>query len=271
MSSYLSRFNHQFFGPENGRKWVFLHGLMGYGLNWRTIAQGISATERVLIYDQRGHGRSWKPDTGYAPDDFAEDLFLILQELDWHKIVLVGHSMGGRNAIMFAHHFSERLERLVIEDIGPDSNPSAPDYYKKLFSLIPTPFDSKLAAKEFFMNDFPSKIRGLGQPETLGSYLYSSIIETEDGKADFRFSPKAMIEVLVLGRVQDHWKELRQIPVPTLAIRGEHSQELTPEVFQKMILCNPRIQGVQIPDAGHWVHSDQPVAFLKALKDFTGL
>jgi esterase len=271
MSSYLARFNHQFFGPPDGRKWVFLHGLMGYGLNWRTIAQSLSSTERVLIFDQRGHGRSWKPETGYAPEDFADDLFLILQELAWEKIILVGHSMGGRNALIFCKKFSDKLEKLVIEDIGPDSNPDAPDFYKKLFTLIPTPFPSKLAAKEFFMNEFPKLIRGWDQPETLGAYLYSSIIEIDGGAADFRFSKQAMIEVLQLGRAQDHWSELRQIPVPTLVIRGQNSKELTRANFDKMLQANPRIHGLEIPNAGHWVHSDQPEAFTKALKDFTGL
>ena len=270
MSSYLSQFNYQIFGPENGRKWVFLHGLMGYGLNWRRIAANLGAQETALIYDQRGHGKSWKPMTGYAAADFADDLFLILQELKWDKVILVGHSMGGRNALMFAAKFPEKVEKLVIEDIGPESRPDAPDYYQRLFSIVPTSFENKLRAKEFFLNEFAALAKDFDQPQTLGPYLYSNIIDCEDGRADWRFSKEAILMSVLQGRAQDHWKELRQLPMPTLIIRGESSKELSLEVSQRMLLANPRIQGAQISNAGHWVHSDQAEEFLRVLKKFVG-
>jgi pimeloyl-ACP methyl ester carboxylesterase len=271
MSSYLSQFNYQLFGPSEGRKWVFLHGLMGYGLNWRKIAAGLQQTERVLIYDQRGHGKSWKPLTGYAPEDYAEDLFLITQELGWEKFILVGHSMGGRNALIFASKFPELVEKLIIEDIGPDSNPEAPNYYRKLFDLVPAPFPNKLAAKEFFLNEFPKVFKDADQPDTLGAYLYSNIIELENGQADWRYDKNAMISTVVQGRAQDHWREFRTLPMPTLIIRGEHSKELPKDTFQRMSVSNPRIEAVEVPNAGHWVHSDQPAEFLRIIRSYTGL
>ncbi|MGZ3796576.1 MAG: alpha/beta fold hydrolase, partial [Pseudobdellovibrionaceae bacterium] len=74
---YLDSFNYQVTGPENGRRWVFVHGLMGYSANWRKIISGLEATERILSFDQRGHGRSWKPSEGYAPEDYSEDILKI--------------------------------------------------------------------------------------------------------------------------------------------------------------------------------------------------
>lgn len=272
MSSYLEQFNYQLTGPEQGRKWVFLHGLMGYSLNWRKIISGIESTERVLVYDQRGHGKSHKPVTGYAAEDYADDLYLITQELGWDQFILVGHSMGGRNALMFAHKFPEKLKKLVIEDIGPEGDLSAADYYRWLFGLVPTPFATKLQAKEFFMNDFPELVKGkTDHPDTLGLYLYSNMIDTPEDQADWRFSKDAMISTVIQGRAKDHWNELRSLPMETLIIRGANSKELSKETFQRMTLSNPRIQGVEIPNAGHWVHSDQPQEFLRVLKQFTGL
>ena len=280
--SYLSQFNYQLVGPEAGRRWVFLHGLMGYGSNWRKITSGLEKTERVLTYDQRGHGRSMKPLSGYAAEDYADDLFLISQELGWDKFILVGHSMGGRSALMFAHKFPEKLEKLVLEDIGPESDQEAPQYYRELMGLVPTPFASKLAAKEFFMNEFPQRLRKFANSsgkrarqieniDTLGQYLYSNVIEREDQKVDWRFSPEAIHQSVLLGRAKDHWSELRSLPVETLVIRGANSTELSHEVFQKMCLSNPRVQGVEIPNAGHWVHADQPQLFLRALQEFIGM
>ena len=272
MSSYLAQFNYQFMGPENGRKWVFLHGLMGYALNWRRIATGLQNSERILLFDQRGHGKSWQPESGYAAEDYEQDLNLILQELGWEKIILVGHSMGGRNSLEFAHLFPQKVEKLVIEDIGPEGHLNAVDYYVWLFGLVPTPFPDKRAAKEFFLNQFKNKIQGRSQnPETLGQYLYSYITEKEDGTADWRFSKQAMLDSVRQGRARDRWDVLRALPMQTLVIRGTNSTELDHSVFERMILANPRIEGVEISDAGHWVHSDQPEAFLQAIRKFTGL
>lgn len=281
MSSYLSQFNYQFLsgggktwtleeirqaGPH--RKWIFLHGLMGYAINWRKIVTGLSGNDISLIFDQRGHGKSWKPEHGYAPEDYAEDLFRITEEIGWQKFVLVGHSMGGRNALMFAARHAEKLEKLIIEDIGPEAQTKATEYYENLLGAIPTPFPNKLKAKEFFMNDFLKRVKVRGNPETLGLYLYSNIIEQPDGTADWRFSKHAMIESVALGRAQDHWAEFRSIAVPTLVMRGADSQEFPREVFEKIPLTNPRVTAIEIPNAGHWIHYDQPEVFIRTIKQF---
>lgn len=273
--SYLSQFNHQLTGPESGRRWVFLHGLMGYGLNWRKIISNLETTERILSFDQRGHGRSIKPQTGYAPSDYAEDLYLITQELGWEKFTLVGHSMGGRNAISFAAKFPEKLEKLVIEDIGPESDPTAPEYYKKLLGIVPTPFADRRAAKDFFMNEFPARLKqALGShenAETLGAYLNSNMEENSQKQLDWRFSVEGIHQTVLLGRAKDQWSELRSISIPTLVIRGQDSKQFPEEIFKRMCLSNPRIEGVQVPNAGHWVHSDQPQEVIQILRKFTGM
>lgn len=248
---------------------VFLHGLMGYGLNFRSIAQKLSDQYHILCYDQRGHGKSIKPLTGYAPKDYAEDLALILKDLGWSKITLIGHSMGGRNALCFADSFSEHLERLVVVDIGPDSRPEAASYYKNLLDLVPTPFKTKQEAKNFFMNEFKLKARKFDQPETLGAYLYSNLVEDQQGQANWRFLKEAMIETVTLGRAQDHWREIQLLNLPTLWIRGSDSKDLTDFEYKKILLSNSCIKGVIIANAGHWVHVDQPDIFIQEIKKFT--
>ncbi|MFN7729386.1 MAG: alpha/beta fold hydrolase [Bdellovibrio sp.] len=277
MSSYLAQFNYQFIrpagkplGPDDMhnpkfRRFVFLHGLLGYGLNWRRIASGLQQDDIAFVFDQRGHGKSWKPLTGYAPEDYADDLELIMREVGWDSFILVGHSMGGRNALISAAKFPERVRKLVIEDIGPEAKPDAVDYYKRLLDSVPTPFSSKLAAKEFFLNEFPKLGFARGNAQTLGQYLYSNIVDTESGQADWRFSKEAMFLSVTQGRAIDHWAELEALAMPTLVIRGANSSELTQGTFDRMVASNPKIEGVVIPNAGHWVHSDQPDEFLRVL------
>ncbi len=152
--SYLKQFHYKLTGPEQGRPWVFLHGLMGYLNNWGSVIRAIDSTEKCLVYDQRGHGQSYKPEHGYASADYAYDLKQIIDELGFQRIILVGHSMGGRNALYFANAYPERVEKLIIEDIGPESDPNNYLYYEKMLKSIPVPFPSREQAKDFFEHKF---------------------------------------------------------------------------------------------------------------------
>ncbi len=260
--SYLDLYNYQITGPENGRRWVFAHGLMGYGANWRKIISGLESTERVLTFDQRGHGRSQKPVDGYAPEDYAGDILKITDELGWDKFILVGHSMGGRNALNFAFQHPEKIIKLVIEDIGPEAAPDAVEYYEKLLGMVPTPFPNREAARAFFRKDFFSQI--------LGQFLYANIEDKPDGSADWRFSKQAILKSVINGRAEDRWREVESLKVQSLWIRGAQSEEFSHESFEKVLSSNSLITGVEIPNAGHWVHSDQANLFLQELRNFAG-
>lgn len=268
--SYLSNFYHQFYGPEDGRKWIFLHGLMGYGQNWRRIITGLESTERCLAYDQRGHGRSFQPESGYAPEDYADDLWHIVNELGWESFVLVGHSMGGRNALNFACRHPEKVSLLVIEDIGPEAVPQANEYYEYLFNLVPTPFVSREEAKKYFFDEFVKNAKTRENVQVMANYFYSNMVEKPNGTVDWRFSKQGIIDSVRFGRTGDRWAEVESLKVPTLLIRGSNSNELTRDTYEKMLALNPMIKGVEIPESGHWVHSDQPQAFIEALKMFVG-
>ncbi len=268
--AYLDHFNHRFYGPETGRKWVFLHGLMGYGQNWRRIISGLEETERCFSYDQRGHGRSFKPETAYSPADYADDLKILLDELDWQKIVLVGHSMGGRNVLNFAARFPERVSHLVVEDIGPEARPNGHEYYEYLLNLVPTPFASRSEARRYFFEDFVKTAKTRENIEVIANYFYSNMEDRTDGTVDWRFLKKAIIDSVRYGSDKDRWQEVADLKMPTLWIRGARSNELTREVFEKTLQANPLIKGVEIANAGHWVHSDQPEGFINELKLFVG-
>ena len=88
-------------------------------VNWRRITPHFEQEYQILIFDQRGHGQSFHPPSGYFPKHYAQDLEDILKELGWNHIYLVGHSLGGRNALAFASKFTHRVGKLVVEDIGP--------------------------------------------------------------------------------------------------------------------------------------------------------
>lgn len=267
--SVLENINYSITGQVDGRRWVFVHGLMGFLNNWQRITANLTNTECCLCYDQRGHGKSFKPESGYSPEDYAKDLNELTDALGWDRFILVGHSMGGRNVLVFASMFPEKVEKLIIEDIGPEANELSYSYYQDLLNAVPTPFPSREAARDFFKNEFPLKVKTKEPPSVLASFLYANLVE-KNGAWDWRFSKEGILQTVRVGRQTNRWDDVVSLKMPTLWIRGANSKELQAEVFQKILSLNPMIQGVEIEGAGHWIHSEKPHEFSQAVKNFVG-
>ncbi|MCB0420906.1 MAG: alpha/beta hydrolase [Bdellovibrionales bacterium] len=264
----LEKFYGELAGPETGEKLVFLHGLMGSAANWRGVVPAFSDKYQVLTYDQRGHGRSIQPENGYDPEDFAEDLRLILGELGWQKIYLVGHSMGGRNALHFAYKYPEIVNKLVIEDIGPDTSEVATRRIEDLLDSVPTPFASRSEARSFFQNQFEGLHPKNPRARAIGQYLYTNIKETDTGLADWRFFKKGILRAATRGRAVDRWAEVKGLVMPTLWIRGDESVEFPHEVYEQVLQSNKKIRGILVSPSGHWVHFDQTQQFIDEVRHF---
>ncbi len=265
--AYLDQFHFEILGLDQSEKLVFLHGLMGAGSNWRGLAKSFEKDFQILLFDQRGHGRSFHPDGGYTSEDYAEDLFKILAELGWEKIHLVGHSLGARNAMVFACKYPEKVQSLVIEDISPSaSGKSGPSKTEQLILKVPVPFESRQQAKAYFMGEFLKGLEGDPQAQTLANFFYMNIQEFPDGRVDWRFSKNGILESLREGRTKDRWPEWKSLKAPLSLIRGEFSEDLIQKDYDEMLRQNPSAEGWLISGAGHWVHFDQQQAFAAALE-----
>lgn len=266
--SILDQINYRISGDPSLPKMVFLHGLMGFLNNWGTITREMSKSHCCLVFDQRGHGKSYKPANGYQPEDYAADLLQILQALGWKKVILVGHSMGGRNALCFAHLYPEKIEKLVIVDISPDLKAESALYFEQMLNVVPTPFENLEQAKKFFTEDFAKVFSSKEDVSVLSRFLFANLEPAADGTIDWKFSKSAIIESAKLGRSEVLWDWFQELKVPCLYVRGQKSKDLPLETFEKVLGINSSILGVQVSDAGHWVHSEQPELFLKELKKF---
>lgn len=275
MGRFVDQFFVQITGPADpsAPALVFLHGVMGYALNWRRVAKAFESEYRVLAYDSRGHGRSVHGDLAaqpdlYSPESLAEDLRLILDDLGWQKVAVIGHSMGGRVAYTFAARYPERVVGAVIEDIGPNMSPVGTSTVARVLSTVPVPFADKKAARAWFSSEFPKHFADLRNAAALAEWLYANITESESGQAVWRFHVDGVRAAVEAGHTQERWDEIRALKCPTLVVRGEHSTDLPHDVLAKMLATNPLIRGVEIPGAGHWVHSDQLEPFIAALRPF---
>lgn len=258
------RIHYQIFGEDSSPKLVFLHGIMGQGRNWLSIAKKFSKNFQCLILDQRGHGQSFHPEKGFELGDFSKDLSDLLDHLGWKEpIYLVGHSMGGRVALTFANQHPDRVKKLVIVDIGPSANWDSMAAILEKLDFVPTPFTSRQQAREFmeqnFMARFPNKM--------VMEFFYSNLVE-RDGQWDWIFSKPMIRQTLEVSRYKDYWSEFKNLKMPTLYIRGGESKDLKESEFIEVLRNNPNIQGWTVEGAGHWVHAEKPMETLRVIDGF---
>jgi esterase len=257
--------HHRLLGATNGAPpLILLHGLMGFAANWGKVWPDFENERPVLVMDQRGHGRSPKPETGYSPTDYAQDLHELVNELNLAPFHLVGHSMGGRVALRFASLYPELVKTLTMEDSGVVARPERSDWIGALLKEIPTPFADRNSAKIFFDQKFQARM-------LMGTFLFSNLETKADGTLDWRFQKDGMLETIREGRALDASEEFRKIQAPILLIRGALSIEFRREEAEEMLALNANAQLVEIPRAGHFVHAEQPRAFNQSLKEFLSL
>lgn len=266
---FVNSFFVRLFGLEEGQvlpnkpRLVFLHGLLGNGQNWLPVARALEEKFTILLIDQRGHGKTQEVKGDFGPQDFSEDLLGVLFELGWEKASFVGHSLGGRTLFYFASHFPERVEKVVIEDMGPHKTGAVSQGTEEMIQSIPAPFKSREAAKVFFEGRFREQ-----KGKVLSDYMYSNLEKKENGSYDWRFNKAGALRALEIGREQDFWKDYDAIEAPLLIVRGSESEHLPKNIYESMLERNHHAQGIEIPGAGHWVHFDQSEAFIKSLLEF---
>jgi esterase len=240
---------------------LLLHGFTGHAHAWDTLSIALQPRFHVLALDQRGHGDSDPADVYNAVAAF-DDLGGVVDELALTRLILIGLSMGGRNAMYFASRRPEIVDKLVIVDIGPEisKRASAPS------SGPPEPetWDSIEQAAQHLhrANPYP------------GIHYYRWVVSSSlrargDGRLVWKWHPS--IKERRTNPDVDWWALLRGITAPTLVLRGAESTVLDGDVAARMARELPQGRLVEIPRAVHTLHEDNPEAVLAALEDFLAL
>ena len=242
---------------------VLLHGLRGHAHSWDDVAEAIRPDYHVLALDQRGRGNSdWAKDSDYSTGAYVADLAAFADALNLDTFVLAGHSMGGRNSMAFAAKYPDRLQKLIIVDIGPVVDPRGATRIKEEINAVPETFDSFEAVVEYM-----SKQNRFASDAVLRRRLQYATTTLPDGKVGWRFDV-AIREQSRQGTGApslDLWPELPKITCPTLIVRGTETDLLTLDVAQKMVETMPDATVVEIERAGHMGFEDKPADFNKAV------
>lgn len=247
---------------------VFLHGLFGQGKNWTQIAKQVAEQHRVLLVDLPHHGRSPWPERF----DFEQAAAQVLDVLpDDEPVTVVGHSLGGKVAMVLALLHPERVERLCVADISPVSYEASrefPGLIAAMRALDLTQVVHRSDADRLLES-------GVADP-TVRAFLLQNLRRDTDagGSAGWRWQ----VNLDVLDRdlaVISSWPEaaLAGRPPydgPVLWLAGGRSDYVRPEYDAAMDRWFPRNRKVTIKDAGHWLHSERPDVFVEVLRQFLG-
>lgn len=256
-------------GPSAGKPILMLHGIRGYAQTFAGLALALQPEARILAFDQRGRGNSdWDPQRNYYVDTYVKDMVAVVDALGLDQFGLLGHSMGGINAIVYAARFPEKVSRLVIEDAGPGAFEASPGSVRIRRELTTTPshFASWDDATAFMRQLRPSvseqareqRLQSMLRPAEIGGFTWRY---DHVGIAATRLNPDP-------SRVVDLSQYVKDIACETLVVRGAKSDYLQDAMVEAMCAANPHIHGAVVPDAGHYIHDDQPAHFNALVRQF---
>jgi pimeloyl-ACP methyl ester carboxylesterase len=240
---------------------LFLHGGSAHAHWFDAVAPAFAGRFHVLSPDQRGHGESqWAEPPAYDTSYFCDDLRDVLDALGWRQMILVGHSMGGHNAMAFAAWYPERVRGLVIADSRPAVSPAAIERMRSRGSRPLRTYESPESAVERFRLLPPETV---ADPEFL-RHLARIGITRRDGGWAYRFDPACS----GTRKPVDAWPLLPRIAAPTLVVRGEWSPILRRETAAEMVKQMPNAGLEEIAGSYHHLTLDRPAAFVEVLDRF---
>ncbi len=244
---------------------LLLHGFTGHGRFWDSFAQVMSADYRVLALDQRGHGETqWAGPEQYGVDYMVGDLEAFVAALGLDQFVLLGLSMGGRNAIHYAGARPDALERLVIVDIGPETATAGSARIRDGVQANDI-FESPEAAVQQGLKNSPN-----ADEAQVRHRISNNVMQLDDGSWTYRYD-KALRDPnnpRPRPTPEEGWALVGKIAVSTQLIRGEVSDVLAAEVASKMVETIDDCQFVEVAGSGHSVPMERPQAFLEAVRTF---
>lgn len=242
-----------------GKPFIIMHGFLGMSDNWRTLAkQYVEAGFQVHLLDLRNHGRSFHSEE-WSYEVMQQDVFEYCQANNLTEIAVLGHSMGGKVAMLFATTYPHLVNKLIVADIGPK-------FYKEHhqdvlgglnavdFSLKPTRTDVESIVLKY-VPDFGTR-----------QFLLKNLYWQEPEQLAFRFNLKAFNNNL--DAIGKPLPEGLSFDKKTLFIRGGVSNYILDSDFDAIRKHFPKAVFETIPDAGHWLHAENPKLFFELTTTF---
>jgi pimeloyl-ACP methyl ester carboxylesterase len=238
---------------------IILHGLFGMGDNWAGLAKAYSEKGfTVYLPDLRNHGRS-PHDSVHDYKSMAGDILELMESESLEKAFLIGHSMGGKTAMFFACMYPERVERMVVVDIAPRYYPP---HHHAILAAIHSVDTRYLNSRK----EAESKLKEALREESTIQFLLKNLYWNEIEKLDWRFNVRGLEENL--DNTGEALPGSCMINLPVLFISGERSGYIQEKDKREIRKQFSRVSFETVPDAGHWVHAENPAYFLNVTLNF---
>ena len=250
-------------GPREGQAplMLFFHGITSNSAVFAPLMAQLSHRFRTVAVDQRGHGLSDKPESGYEAADYAEDIAALIRTLDAGPAILVGHSLGSRNSVTAAALYPDLVRSVVAIDFTP--------YIEtEVFDAL----ESRVNAGDQLFSDI----------EAVKGYLAARYVNLPGAAVDIRAesgyravegglrplaAPHAM-EATAKGLRQDLVPAFRDVSRPVLIVRGEDSKLVSADALARTSRLRPDLPVVVVPAADHYVNETAPDITLRAITNF---
>lgn len=242
---------------EKGTNIILLHGLLGSLDNMQTIAKQLSDTHQTYSIDQRNHGRS-PHSANINYEILAEDIAEFCRQQKISKTNIIGHSMGGKTAMLFALNYPELIEQLIIVDI-------APTYYDGGHETILSAMQNaplQTTNKREDIDDFLA----LNIPEFgVRQFIMKNLTRSSTGYFEWKCNLEAL--VLNYNALMEFPKMNKVFLGNTYFIKGENSNYINQDNYEACDKYFPNHKIVEIKNASHWVHADNPTDFIEVVND----
>ncbi len=254
----------------NGTDMIILHGLYGSSDNWFSIAKKLEERYTIWLPDLRNHGNSPHTPT-HTYQDMVDDLLLFFFNHKICKATILGHSMGGKLAMMFASEYPELINSLIVADIAPKNYNSDNKPFKTVLQhelILGLMEELNLAAVssrkeiDYFLSE---KLKD----STLRQFLLKNIHRNKDDYFEWKINVPVLKYALptITSEVNKEWFADRQpiLNYPVTFIRGLNSDYISDQDFIDIKKIYPEARLNDIPNAGHWLHAEQPEKFIEAV------
>ncbi|WP_407275903.1 alpha/beta fold hydrolase [Halothiobacillus sp. DCM-1] len=236
---------------------IIMHGLLGSLTNWRAVARSLAGQYRVINLDLRSHGQSpWTDEMSYSA--LAADVLALMDRLGLAHARLLGHSLGGKLAMVLADLAPERFTHLAVIDIAPKAYPA---WHQEVFSALRAVDLAHLRSREAASAMMAAH---LFDP-AVRAFLTANLVHSPQGWR-WRFN---------LDALQANYPAASQMPDlqgffcgATLFVRGAQSAYITDADIPLLAATYPQGCLHTLSDARHWPHIEAPEAFIATIRRF---
>jgi pimeloyl-ACP methyl ester carboxylesterase len=239
---------------------ILLHGIARHAHTFDHVAPAFARDHHVIALDMRGHGDSaWSPEGAYLVQDYVRDLEALVAALRLRRLTLLGNSTGGRVVQVFAGLHPDLVERIVVEDVGPERPQNIADAFARRVEQEANGW----ATEEELVAQLVAANRRTPEP-LLRTYAHFGVKPRGDGRLVWKRDPN-----LVKGFVETElWGAVSKIRAPALYVIGGGSRIVPPETQERLKRTLPDCRVVVMPGLGHYPSEEDTEGFLAIVNPF---